>query len=335
MHDRRKNRPLHTSLRLALLTVVSIVCSYLLAPVHILGQVDRLTGEVVDELDEPVPHIEVRLESVPSRTTSTDAFGRFEFFGVGRGRHRIAVEATGYQHATIATDTFTPTRIVLRSFRRSRPDPIPHSHVIDVSQFLENFPDQATTHYRKGVESSRQGRREEAIEHLKKAVLLAPRFFDAHVNLALLYHGNNWFEEAEEEYLVALSLSRGHPQPLINLGDLYLTQGRNREAIGILRDAIRITPPPLAAFKNLGIALFRTNQLEEAERMLLRARDLDPENSSTRLMLANVYLRMGEAERLLEQLDAYLQEHPDGDGREWAARLRAELLKTFVNLRRR
>ena len=31
-------------------------------------------------------------------------------------------------------------------------------------------------------------------------------------------------------------------------------------------------------------------------------------DSSTRLMLANVYLRMGEAERLLEQLDAYLQE---------------------------
>ena len=144
-------------------------------------------------------------------------------------------------------------------------------------------------HYRKGVESSRLGRWEEAIEHLKKAVVLAPRFFDAHVNLALLYHGNNWFEEAEEEYLVALSLSRQHPQPFINLGGLYLKQGRNKEAIGILRDAIRITPPPPAAFNNLGIALFRTNQLEEAERMLLRARDLDPEQSSARLMLANVY----------------------------------------------
>ena len=310
-----------------MLTVAPIVWWYLIAPVPILGQADRLSGEVVDELGEPVHHIEVRLQGVPARTTYTDAFGRFEFFGVARGRHRIAVEVVGYQHQTIGTDAFTPIRIVLRSLRRNRPDRTPGSHVIDVSQFLENFPAEATTLYRKGVESSRRGRREEAIEHLKKAVALAPRFFDAHLNLALLYHGNDWFEEAEQEYLVALSLSRQHPRPLINLGGLYLKQGRNREAIGILREAIRITPPPPAAFFNLGIALFRTNRLEESEKMLLRARELDPERSSARLMLANVYLRTGAYERLLEQLDAYLQERPDGDGREWAERLRSELLK--------
>ena len=327
MHDHRKKRPLHPSLRLALLVIAPIVCSYLLAPVSILGQADRLRGKVIDELGQPVAHIEVRFLGVPPRTTFTDTFGRFEFFGVASGRHRIVVEATGYEHETVVADGFAPTRIILRSLRRRRPERAPESHVIDVSQFLENFPDEATKHYRKGVESSRKGRREEAIEHLKKAVALAPRFLDAHVNLALLYHGNNWLEEAEQEYLVALSLSRQHPRPLINLGSLYLKQGRNRDAIGILREATRITPPPTAAFYNLGIALFRTNQLEEAERVLLRARDLDPELPSVRLMLANVYLRTGENERLLKQLDGYLREGPDGEGREWAARLRSELLK--------
>ena len=215
-------------------------------------------------------------------------------------------------------DGFAPTRIILRSLRRRSPEPTPDSLVIDVSQFVENFPDEATKHYRKGVESSRQGRPEEAIEHLKKAVALAPRFFDAHVNLALLYHENDSLEEAEQEYLAALSLTRHHPRPLINLGSLYLKQGRNRDAIGILREATRITPPPPPAFYNLGLALFRSNRLEEAETALLQARNLDPELPSVHLMLANVYLRTGEHERLLKQLDGYLREGPDGDGREWA-----------------
>ena len=157
------------------------------------------------------------------------------------------------------------------------------------------------------------------------------RIYDAHVNLGVLHQSSDRLDEAEHEYLLARYLSDHHPQPLVNLGSIYLERGRNREAIEVLLEATAMIPPPASAFFNLGIALYRSDRFAEAEQSLLRAHELDPEASSVRLMLANVYLRTRNEERLIEQLDAYLQENPDGRSRDAVERMRSEILAARVD----
>ena len=82
-----------------------------------------------------------------------------------------------------------PTRIVLprlRSALRLNQSSAPHA-VIDVTQFVENFPDEAVKEYKNGLRAKDKGKMDLAIVHLEKAVFLAPDFCDAHTKLGALY----------------------------------------------------------------------------------------------------------------------------------------------------
>ena len=298
-------------------------------------QTRTLTGQVVDVSGDPVPHIEIRLEGFGSaRKTETNIFGQFQFFDVTRQGSWLVIEAVGYQavREPITTVGFSsPTQIVLpRLWHASRFNRSAAAHpVIDVTQMLGNFPGEAVEEYEKGLRAKEKNKTDLAIAHLEKAVFLAPDFGDAHINLGVLYHGLDRLREAEQEYLHARHLTKNHAQPLINLGGIYLKEGKNEAAIQVLREAISITPPSALAFYNLGIALYRTNKLAEAEESLLRARALgalDPRLARVRLMLANIYLLRQDRDRLLEQLVAYLEENPEGQDRPKVLQMRSTIL---------
>ena len=157
-------------------------------------------------------------------------------------------------------------------------------------------------------------------------MFLEPDFSDAHTKLGVLYQASDRLQEAEQEYLHARRLSQNHSQPLINLGAIYLKRGQNEAAIEVLREATSVTPPSALAFYNLGIALYRANEFAQAEESLLRARALNPKLMRVRLLLANIYLRTRDRDRLLEQLDAYLQENPEGRDRRKVEQMRSNLL---------
>ena len=96
--------------------------------------------------------------------------------------------------------------------------------------------------------------------------------------------------------------------------------------MAVLREAVRLEPRSPAARYYLGYALYKLAQLDEAENALIRALELD-QASATRLMLANVYRQQQKYDRALEQLDAYLEENPEGEEREAVGDLRSRLLK--------
>ena len=127
--------------------------------------------------------------------------------------------------------------------------------------------------------------------------------------------------------MLARYLNHHHAQPLINLGIIYIARADFDRAIDVLRDATVMIPPSPGAFLNLGIALYRTDRLVEAEESLLRAHELDAKTPETRLVLINVYLRSGNPERVLEQADAYLKENPEGENRVAVEAIRLQTLQ--------
>ena len=266
------------------------------------------------------------------QTTRTLEGGNFRFANIGSGIYYIHVDIDGfldYREMVWVTGR-TYVDVVLREEGSSdgvavagfAGDP----EVVDVATLARRYPEEAVAEYEKSLEDVRKGDTERAIERLERALGLAADFYQARNNLGIQYQKLKRYEDAEAEFRQAHELNRNAAQPLINIGSLWLEQDDFQPAEVVLREALRLDPRSPAALYYLGSALYKLSQLDEAAGFLSRALDLDPV-PATRLMLVNVYLQQKKYAEVLEQVDAYLEENPDGADREAVEDLRLQVLK--------
>jgi len=112
------------------------------------------------------------------------------------------------------------------------------------------------------------GRNGEAEAGFTKALQLDPRLTDARNNLGALYDATGRKAEAEQQFLKVLEDgSYSAPEKAhLNLGILYLSQGRQDEAITHLRRSVEINPKFWRGHFELASALDKAGQLDEAAR---------------------------------------------------------------------
>ena len=68
---------------------------------------------------------------------------------------------------------------------------------------------------------------------------------------------------------------------------------------------------------------------DAAERNFLRALDVEPHMGPARLGLLGVYTKLGRLESALQNLDAYLAEHPKAPNREGLEGIRRKFLQVL------
>ncbi len=256
------------------------------------------------------------LNGTPIQTTRTLDFGNFIFRNVRGGRSFIHVNIEGFrevkQHVWVTGQMWVDVvlheipEVVATGGGSADPDRV------DVETLAMRHPEEAVEEHEKSLRDSAKGDTKRAIERLEKALRIAPDFYEARNNLGVQYQKSGRFEDAEAEFRRAHELNRNAAQPLINIGSLWLEQSDFEPAQVVLREAARLEPRSPAAHYYLGYALYKLAQLDEAESALIRALELDPA-STTRLMLANVYVQQQKPDRAIEQLDAYLEENPERD----------------------
>lgn len=204
------------------------------------------------------------------------------------------------------------------------------------------------------------GRPEEAIEHLRRAVELAPRFAEAHGALAALLGKKGLAEEAglhqreqamnsrllppmdiyELDILIkgrdpeaaahqAFALARaGNSRRALSLAEralqidrharlarhalalVHLLEDRFEEAAAGLRELLQEDPGDVWAKSDLGEALARLQQLDEAERLLNEVRAAYPHEPLTLRRLARVLAIRGDFERAVALLREAVQLAP-------------------------
>jgi tetratricopeptide (TPR) repeat protein len=99
---------------------------------------------------------------------------------------------------------------------------------------------------------------------------------EAHVNLGNLYLRQGRLQQAEAELNTALQLDPRSVPALVNLADLCRATGREAEAERHLKAAIQIEPANAPAVHALGLLYVRTNRRVEALPLLERAFELGP-----------------------------------------------------------
>ena len=212
---------------------------------------------------------------------------------------------------------------------------------VDVRQLQAGIPGKARREYGSALEDIEAGKSKLALEHLEKAVRLAPEYYEALNQLGVEYVKSGQYWKAETTLERACAINPNDPFPLINLGVLHFTEGEAlasaasgaagaaaesyRKAVDALEKALRLNPQAPSASFYLGTALYKTGAYERAESMLVNALALNGEMHQARLALLNIYTRLGRYKEALQQISMYLDAKPDAPNREQLMAIRTKI----------
>jgi tetratricopeptide (TPR) repeat protein len=162
-----------------------------------------------------------------------------------------------------------------------------------------------------------------AITKLNEAVTLHPDYVIARNDLGAQYLKRKRFTEAADQFKIILEKNPKYFNARLNLGLVLVEQKRFSEAIEELSEAVALDSSQPAAHLFWGIAALDLNDLEVAERELVKALLLGgPQYSTTHYYFAHIYLKTGRREEAGRELALFLKTAPHG---EMAAQARALL----------
>jgi len=146
---------------------------------------------------------------------------------------------------------------------------------------------------------------EKAVEHYRAAIKIDDLFYPARVNLAMLYNRLGNKDDAE---ILLREVIAAHPEVYdiaYSLGLLLVEKKQYTDAAVYLQKAAAGLPDRPRVHYNNGLLLQYLNRDGEAEKALLRARTLEPDNSDYLYALTDFYLKRGrlsEAKRMAREM---------------------------------
>jgi Flp pilus assembly protein TadD len=117
---------------------------------------------------------------------------------------------------------------------------------------------------------------------------------------------------AEKEYRDCLRQDESYLFCRLNLADLYAATGRRDEAVQLLEATILIHPKEGEPHLALGKLHLEAGRLDQAEPECRKACDLDDGAPDAYMLLAKIYLQRQQFPQLVQALEDYLREAPDG-----------------------
>ena len=120
------------------------------------------------------------------------------------------------------------------------------------------------------------GNSDEAVEGLREALKVSPDNVPLRKSLADMLIQLGRFEEAEAEYVTALSHDRSNQSLQVSLANAYFQQGKNSHALVIIEDLVKKPNTPANAFLLHARLLLKTGDIEFAVTEYKAAIDTDP-----------------------------------------------------------
>jgi tetratricopeptide (TPR) repeat protein len=152
------------------------------------------------------------------------------------------------------------------------------------------------------------GDKDQGIAELQKAVAIFPDYVNARNSLGVQYLRSRQLPEAAEQFSAILEKNPKYFDARLNLGIVFVEQHRFNEASGELSQAVSLDSTQPAAHLFWGIAALNLNDLEIAERELVKALLLGGEQySNAHYYFAHVYLKTGRREEAAKEFTLFLK----------------------------
>ena len=257
------------------------------------------------------------------RTTLLDASGRFQFRGLSHGVYTVKVESTSGEFEEqsqrvelqssnprgggSAEEVFFVDFVLRRRKTQAKPETL---GVV----FAQTVPEAARAEYERGMKKVNDGKFEQAIPSLKKAVEIFPDYFLALELLGTEYVKAGNPSEAVPLLTRALEVNEAAPKSLYALGVAYLKLNQLPDAAARLQKAVARDGDNANAHLMLGIAQGRLGQLGEAEASLKKAYKLGGGRvADVHLYLVGIYDKQKKYDEAVRELELFLKEGKDVD----------------------
>jgi tetratricopeptide (TPR) repeat protein len=281
------------------------------------GQVFELSGQITPPGKSAVTLFGA-ISPFQVSTLSDDA-GRFQFKKLLPGAYTISVfqPLRGEARKTIEVgpamaDPHGKVRLDLRLTEADwvYGDPTRRRNAVSASELT--IPDRAQDEYDEARKALQRHDSTAALQHLERAVKLAPQYADAWNELGTIAYQTQQFARAEECFRESLWLDPTAFEPLVNLGGVLITLHRVDEAWQYNGYAVLARPDDALANSQMGLTYFEMGSFDLAIRHLEKARRIDPAHfSHPQLVLAEIHLRRGENAKAAEAMEDFLKYHPD------------------------
>jgi tetratricopeptide (TPR) repeat protein len=162
-----------------------------------------------------------------------------------------------------------------------------------------------------GEDLLQKGRLDEAMDHFKKVVKIAPTYADGYYNLGNALMQSGRLGEAMELFRKALEIQPSHIKANNNLGVALMRSGRPDEAIAYCQKAIDLNPDYAEAHYNLGAVFGVRGRLDEAVEQYRKAIQIKPNYADAHGNLANVLATQGRLEEAIPEYRRTLELVPD------------------------
>jgi len=251
-----------------------------------------------------------RFGSVVARQSITN-HGRFQFYNVSNGEYDIVVEVESQEVAR--------THIVLTSSLRSdfrydislewRETGASKRPASVSAEDLYNRVQPNKGSYEKAEEAFESKKYDKAISLFQQIVANDPVDFQAWSELGTVYLTEKKTKEAESAYMRALEARPKFFLALMNLGKLRLATGNVNGAIQLLADAVTVKPNSADANYFLGDAYLQIKKGSKAVGYLNAAATLG--RADAHLLLAALYDAAKLKDRAAAEYQQFLQKRPD------------------------
>lgn len=158
---------------------------------------------------------------------------------------------------------------------------------------IENF-------VKEGIQLHDNGNYDKAIEVYKKALKLDPNSPLVNYEIAFSYFTNGDYKMAIKHSNVVLEQNTDY------MLEAYMTKasaldmlGKTKESIKLFEKAIKKTQEHYLLYYNLALNYYKLNDLNNAEKNVIKAIELNPNHSSSHLMLANIHNQKGHSVQTL------------------------------------
>ena len=186
------------------------------------------------------------------------------------------------------------------------------SNVVSTGELDRQVPAAAAKEFERGARAREDGRLDEAVAHLRKALAIHPDYLKARNDLGAYLLAQGRLEEASQELRKASDMDPKSFNPRLNLGMVLIQQQKFREAADVLERALSLDPTSASAHLYAGVALLGVGDGERAERELSTAYEGGGgQYALAQFYLGKLYAERGERALALRAYETYLQDKPD------------------------
>jgi tetratricopeptide (TPR) repeat protein len=258
----------------------------------------------------------------------TDQQGQFEVASLRPGFYTLEVE-TGSEHYEVRPERvevyregMTTVTLLFREKGKAPEGDRPAGRTVSAGELHANVPAKARKEFERAGKAAGEGKAQEAVEALRRAIQIHPGYMMAHNDLGTLLLGLGKLDEAADSLRTAAGLDPNAFSPQLNLGIVLVHQQKFAEAAAALDRALSLDGSSAAARLYAGQAFAALGETERAVRELKAAYHTGGAKYASALFhLGQLHMREGNSELARQAFEAYLKEAPGAANAEQVRRL--------------